>query len=96
MEQLTFPSRLTDPDTSRSAPKRIRVSKKQLENAIIATVRNARSPMTAFEIADVVAPKLGVQHDTVRSAVSRAKLPVCETKGRSPAGRPCAMYVWFL
>lgn len=95
MTQLGFDfrprARATDPETSRRAAAVTEPGNNELIRLIRSHVY-LYGPKTAFEIADALAGNRW-QHDTIRSAVSRAGLSTCDFKGVTPGGRPCTLYV---
>ncbi len=96
---MTMPSlfdtpraRATDPTTAHEAAKITRPGNAELINAIRWYVQRRPAPVSAYEIADAIAGYRW-QHDTVRTAVSRAGLHCVDTDGLTPRGRRCTRYV---
>lgn len=85
-------ARNSDPVTSHTAAKSAKKKSAELERAIRWWVSKQREPKSAFDIADALCGS-SWQHDTVRSAVSRAGLHAVDTLGRTRGGRQCIRYV---
>lgn len=95
-EQLTLEphllprARTTDPITAQEAAESVKPANGELVAAIRRHVY-MYGPLSAFEIADALEGRW--QHDTIRSAVSRAGLSKCDFWGVTPGGRRCTLYV---
>lgn len=95
MAQLEFfapLARSSDPQPSHDAAESVKPSNEKVIRAIREYVR-LYGPCSRFDIADSLHRQLGVQHDTIRTAVSRAGLEAHTYRGVSPSGRLCTLYV---
>ncbi len=85
-------ARNSDPNSSHQAAAVMRPGSDHLIGLIRSFVASY-GPSTAYEIANAVAGSR-YQHDSVRSACSRAGLVKLEGQGRSPGNRPCCKYAF--
>ena len=92
-EQLPFPARTTDPDTSHQAARQVTRSNPELVKAIRKALMDF-GPLTAWEIADHVIERHGTRwaSDSIRTACARSGLGRYELDGASPRGNRCMVY----